>query len=132
MENINQENNVTPNFNSLKDEHYLSIPLYLILTLATCGLFDLYWNYRQMLSCNYLLKRKEFDFILWLILSLVTCGIYHVFYQYKMGQAIVEIQKNNNKKIFENLPIISVLVTVVGLSIIVDCIHQEEINKLVC
>ena len=114
-----------------ESEHNISIPVYLILTLLSCGLFNIYWNYRQMEACNDLLGKKEFDFWLWFLLTIVTCGIYHIFYQYKMGAAIVEIQRNKNKVVFDNLPIISVLVTIFGLTVIVDCIHQSEINKIV-
>jgi len=112
-------------------EHNLSIPLHLIATILTCGLWGIYWNYRQMLACNDLLGRREFDFWLWLLLTIVTCGIYHFYYQYKMGTAIVEIQHNQGGIIFDNLPVISVIVSVLGLTIVVDCIHQGEINKLV-
>lgn len=111
--------------------YYLSIPLYLILTLVTCGIFNLYWNYRQMEACNGLLDRIEFRFGYWILFSLLTCGIYHIYYQYKMGSAIVEIQRTCRKPVFDQLPVISVIVTVLGLSIVVDCIHQHEINKLV-
>ena len=117
--------------NRQKSNYYLSIPLYLILTILTCGLFNLYWNYLQMEVCNDLLKRTEFRFGYWLLFSILTCGIYHIFYQYKMGSALVEIQRNRNKTLFDGLPVISVVVTVLGLSIVVDCIHQHEINKLV-
>jgi hypothetical protein len=117
--------------NQEKSRYYLSIPLYLILTLLTCGIFNLYWNYLQMEACNGLLKRVEFRFGYWILFTLLTCGIYHIFYQYKMGAAIVELQRNYNKAVFDALPVISVVVTVLGLSIVVDCIHQHEINKLV-
>jgi hypothetical protein len=114
-----------------KSNYDLSIPVYLILTLITCGLFNLYWNYKQMEACNYLLKRQDFKFAHWLLFSIITCGIYHIFYQYKMGSAIVEIQRNTNKAVFDSLPIISCFVTIFGLSVVVDCIHQHEINKIV-
>ena len=84
-----------------------------------------------MEACNDLLEHKEFDFWLWLVLSVITCGIYHIFYQYKMGVAIVDIQRKVGKTVFDNLPIISVIVTVVGFTVVVDCIHQNELNKLV-
>ena len=116
--------------NQGRSRYYLSIPLYLILTLLTCGIFNLYWNYLQMEACNGLLKRVEFRFGYWILFTLLTCGIYHIFYQYKMGAAIVEMQRNYNKAVFDALPVISVVVTVLGLSIVVDCIHQHEINKL--
>jgi Domain of unknown function (DUF4234) len=115
----------------LYEEHYASIPKYLIITLLTCGLFNLYWNYRQMQACNDLLDDDEFNYWIWLLLSIVTCGLYHIYYQFKMGRAIVEIQTSMNEKVFDALPIISIIVTILGLSIIVDCIHQNEINKLV-
>ena len=117
--------------NQGKPRYYLSIPLYLILTLLTCGIFNLYWNYLQMESCNGLLKRVEFRFGYWILFTLLTCGIYHIFYQYKMGAAIVEMQRIDDTLVFDALPVISVIVTVLGLSIVVDCIHQHEINKLV-
>lgn len=117
--------------NQGKSRYYLSIPLYLILTLLTCGIFNLYWNYLQMEACNGLLKRVEFRFGYWILFTLLTCGIYHIFYQYKMGAAVVEIQRIHDKAVFDALPVISVIVTVLGLSIVVDCIHQHEINKLV-
>ena len=115
----------------LNKKYNLSIPLYLILTLITCGLFNLYWNYKQMEACNLLLKREDFKFVYWLLFSILTCGIYHIYYQYKMGAAIMEIQKNTNELIFDSLPIISCLATIFGMSIVVDCIHQHEINKIV-
>ena len=110
---------------------YINIPLYLILTILTCGIFNLYWNYRQMEACNAFLNRREFTFWIWLLLTILTCGIYHIFYQYKMGTAIVEIQHLLNRDLFDKLPILSVLVTIIGFSIVVDCIHQHELNKLV-
>jgi hypothetical protein len=109
---------------------HINIPLYLVLTILTCGIFNLYWNHRQMEACNVLLNRREFSFWTWLLLTILTCGIYHIFYQYKMGAAIVEIQHLLNRDIFYKLPLLSVIVTILGFSIVVDCIHQNEINKL--
>ena len=39
--------------------------------------------------------------------------------------------EGTNKVIFDSLPIISCLATIFGMSIVVDCIHQHEINKIV-
>jgi len=114
-----------------ESEHKINIAAYVIFTLLTCGLFNLYWNYRQMKACNELLGREEFSFWTWLLLSMITCGIYHIFYQYKMGRAIGEIQHIRGLHVFENLPILSVIITIIGLSFVVDCIHQNEVNKIV-
>ena len=110
--------------------HTLSIPLYLILTIVTVGLFNLYWNYRQIVTCNDLLEREEFRFGMWFLLCLVTCGLYHLYHQYRMGEAINEIQRSHQLPVMKDLPIISLLVTLFGLAIVADCIHQNEINKI--
>jgi hypothetical protein len=111
--------------------HYMNIALHLVLTLLTCGLWNLYWNYRQMQACNEMLGREEFNFLLWFVLCIVTCGIWHVFYQYKMGESIVRIQRDFGLPVFDSLPIISCILTVLGWSIVVDAVHQHEINKIV-
>lgn len=112
-------------------EHRMDIAIYIILTIVTCGFFNIYWNYRQMLACNAMLGREEFRFWTWALLSFITCGIYHLYYQYQMGTALVEIQRSRSLTTFDNLPIISILVSIFGLSIVVDAIHQHEINKIV-
>ncbi len=112
-------------------EHIINIPLYLVLTIITCGVFNLYWNNRQMEACNDLSGEESFSFWLWILLSIVTCGIYHVYYQYKMGSTIIRIQQARGQDyVFDLLPVISLVGTIFGLSIVVDCIHQHEINKL--
>jgi hypothetical protein len=110
--------------------HTLSIPLYLVGTLLTLGLVNLYWNYRQMQSCNELLARREFSFATWFLLCLVTCGLYHLYYQFKMGEAINEIQRFYELPVLNDLPILSVVAAIVGFGIVADCIHQHEINKI--
>jgi hypothetical protein len=111
--------------------HEISIPLYLLVTLLTLGLFDLYWNWRQMCACNEMLGRKEFSWPVWLLLSILTCGIYHLFYQYKMGAAIVEIQEEMGASVSDGLPVLSVVAAILGVGIVADCIHQYELNRLV-
>ena len=125
------DKNTVENVTGLFEEHYCSIVKYLIVTVLTCGLFNLYWNHRQMQACNDLLDEKEFSFWFWLLITIITFGLYHIYYQYKMGRAITNIQADMGLHIFEILPLISVVATLFGLSILVDCIHQYEINKIV-
>lgn len=113
------------------DEHYASIPIYLVATILTLGIFNLYWNWRQMQACNDMLRREEFAFVTWLLLSIITCGLYHLYYQYKMGSALVEIQRASDAAVFEELPVVSLLAAIFGVGVVADCIHQHEINKLV-
>ena len=114
-----------------RDRHAANIALYLVLTLLTLGLFNLYWNWRQMQACNEFLDRHEFNWALWLLLSILTCGLYHLYYQYQMGAAIVEIQRNWGTAVTQDLPVLSVVAAVIGFGVVADCIHQHELNKLV-
>jgi hypothetical protein len=111
--------------------HYMSIPLYLLLTILTFFLFNLYWNWRQMRACNDLVGRDEFSWLTWLVLTILTCGIYHFFYQYKMGSVINEIQEMRQLPVTEGLPVLSVVAAILGVGIVADCIHQHEINRIV-
>jgi hypothetical protein len=125
------EHGYRPDTYDSERRHAVSIPLYLVLTIVTAFLFNIYWNYRQMDACNDLLGRDEFSFLGWVLLCLVTCGLYHFFYQYKMGAAINEIQELRELPVTENLPVLSVVAAILGVGIVADCIHQFEINKIV-
>ncbi len=113
-----------------EQRHHSNIAFHLILTLLTCFLFNLYWNYRQMVACNELLGRSEFSWLTWILLTILTCGIYHLFYQYKMGAAINEIQQQRGLPVAEGLPVLSVVSAVLGVGVVADCIHQYELNKI--
>ena len=113
-----------------REEAVRSIPVGLILTFLTCGLYDLYWNAKQMKAFNGLLGRDEFSFWHWLFLSALTCGIFHLYYEYRMGIGLVEIQEKYGMRVDKNLPLISLLLSIFGFSIVVDAIQQYEINKL--
>ena len=113
-------------------EHAANIPLYLLLSILTCFVFDLYWNYRQMAACNDLLERREFGFLAWLLLTILTFGLYHLYYQYKMGAAIVEIERELGfDDVPDGLPILSLVAAILGFGVVADCIHQHEINRIV-
>jgi hypothetical protein len=112
-------------------DYAASIPLYLVLTIFTCFIFDLYWNYRQMKACNELLGREEFRYWIWVFFCIITFGLYHFYYQYQMGSAIVEIQSRRGVQVTEGLPILSVFATLIGFGVVTDCIHQLEINRIV-
>ena len=113
-----------------RDEAVQSIAVGLILTIITCGLYDLYWNAKQMKTINGLLEREELFFWTWLFISILTCGIFHLYYEYKMGLALMEVQEKYGVRVDEHLHIISLFLSLFGFSFVVDAIHQNEINKV--
>lgn len=111
-------------------EYRHDIALGIILCLVTCGLYNLYWNYRQFQAMNHLLEREEFVFWKWLVLSIITCGIYHIYYEYKMGAELLPILRNHGIEVSPNLATIGLALSIFGLTIVADAVYQHEFNKL--
>jgi hypothetical protein len=105
-------------------EHVRSIAVSLILTLVTCGLYNFYWQYRQMLATNEMLQRDKYRFLPWLLFTLITCGLYHVYHEYRMSTDIAEVLGRDPR----SDGLIAVLLSVLGLSFVIDAIQQSHIN----
>ncbi len=114
----------------LTSEHHLDIATGIILSLVTCGIYNIYWNYRQFQTMNALLGREEYKFLMWLVLSLVTCGLFHIYYEYKMGSDLYAYLKEQGRDPNPNLPVIGLVLACFGLTIITDAVYQHELNKL--
>lgn len=106
-------------------EHVRNIGLDIILTIITCGLFNIYLQYRQMIAVNIMINEIKYKFIPWLLLSIITCGIYHIYHEWRKSTDIaLALKKTESQE-----PIINVLLSIFGLSIVADAIQQAEINK---
>lgn len=114
----------------LTSDHRIEIAVGIILSVLTCGLYNIYWNYRQFAAMNALLGREEYNFVSWLLLSIVTCGLYHIYYEYKMGSDLYEWLKSNGREVSSNLPLIGLILSCFGLTVIADAVYQHELNKL--
>ncbi len=81
----------------------------ILLSLITCGIYGLYWQYKQMETLNAWLKRDEYSFWQWFFFYLLTCGIYGIYYEYRMASGINEVQENNKLRVDTSLPATCVL-----------------------
>jgi hypothetical protein len=106
-----------------------SIVADVILTVITCGIYGLYWQYKQMETLNSWLRRNDYSFALWLLLSILTCGIFAIYYEYKMARGIVEIQEKNNFRVTRDLPLICLVLAIFGLGLVSLAVQQSEINR---
>lgn len=107
-----------------------SIVLGILLTLITCSIYGLYWQYKQMATLNAWLGKNEYSFWLWLLLSLITCGIYGIYYEYKMANGINSVQADNNLAFDSNLPVICVLLAIFGFGVASLAVQQHQIHRL--
>lgn len=114
----------------LSSDYRVEVALGIVLSVVTCGLYNIYWNYVQFKAMNQLLGREEFKFVPWLLLSLITCGLFHIYYEYKQGAELYSWLKSQGLEANPNLPVYGLLLAVFGLSIVSDAIYQRELNKL--
>jgi hypothetical protein len=102
----------------------------IILTIITCGIYLFFWQARQIRTLNFLLREQRFSFVLWFFVSILTCFIFNIYYEYIMAKAIVELQKRDGVQQSNDLPVLSLLLSVFGLHVVADAIQQYEINRL--
>jgi hypothetical protein len=103
-----------------------SIALDLILTILLCGLWNLIVQHKQIETLNYLLKEERYSFWKVYLLSLLTCGIYFIFHEYKKAEEISNITGKDS----DSDPILAVVLSIFGLSIVFDAIAQSKLNAI--
>lgn len=106
-----------------------NIAMDIVLSLITCGIYWFFWQARQMRAINHLLGQQRYNFWMWFLLTIVTCGLYNIYYEYYMAQGLVEAQDKRNLPRSKDLPVLSLVLTIIGLNIVTDAIQQNEINK---
>ncbi|MCB0392197.1 MAG: DUF4234 domain-containing protein [Bdellovibrionales bacterium] len=108
-----------------KTEFIRSIIADILLTLITCGIYNLWVQYRQMEAVNFMLKSEKYAFIPWLLLTFITCGIYHIYHEYRMTQDICRVMGEPQS----NEPLVNLVLSVFALSIVADALQQALINR---
>lgn len=122
----------TPNYNGNANEPVSytgigprSIPVAIILSIVTCGIYGIYWMIKLNDEVNLLsgeIQATSGGIVF--LLSLVTCGIYSFYWLYKMGERCDRI-----KGVDGNSSILYLIVGILGFSIIAYCLMQDTINK---
>ena len=106
------------------------IGLAILLTIVTCGIYGIYWFIKITDESNALSGEQYASGGMSFLLTIVTFGIYGFFWSYNMGKKLMGAQQNAGMVPSDN-SILYILLTVFGLQIVVYCIAQSEINKLV-
>ncbi len=108
-----------------------SIPLYLILTIVTCGIFGLYWIVCLVNDLNTAAgTQNDTNGIVVLLLDIVTCGIYGLYWMYKAGEKVGMIKQRRGIPVSGNDGILYLILQLIGLGIINYCLIQNEINQV--
>lgn len=108
-----------------------NIPLYLILTLVTCGIFGLYWIVCLVNDLNTAAGTPDdTNGITVLLLDIVTCGIYGLYWMYKAGEKVTAIKARRGIPDSGNTGILYLILQLLGLGLINYCLIQNEINQV--
>ncbi|MBR4359761.1 MAG: DUF4234 domain-containing protein [Clostridia bacterium] len=103
-----------------------SIPVCVILSIVTLGIYGIYWFVVMTNESNALAPKnatasggKAFLF------TLITFGIYSIYWNYKLGAKVDEMKGTENG----NTGLLYLIIALIGFSIINSCLAQSEINK---
>ncbi|WP_127585604.1 DUF4234 domain-containing protein [Paenibacillus koleovorans] len=107
-----------------------SVPLAIILTLLTCGLFGIYWFIVLTSEVGKMSGDPSFTGGKHFLLTLVTCGIWGYVWSYQIGKQVEEAQRLRGARSTDN-SVMYLILTFVGLGIVVNALVQSDLNKLV-
>lgn len=104
-----------------------SIPVAILLSIVTCGIYGIYWMIKLNDEVNVLaFEPNATTGGMVFLLSLVTCGIYGFYWMYQMGERCDRIKGNAG-----NSGLLYLLLGIFGLSIVSYCLMQDTINHAV-
>ena len=109
-----------------------SIPLAIVLTLVTVGLYAIYWLYTLTEDAHAAAgERTTASGGMVILFSLITCGIYSFYWLYKMGETIIMAKQRRGMTVDTNLPIIYLVLALFGFGIISYALMQNSLNEIV-
>lgn len=108
-----------------------SIPLCIVLTIITCGVFGLYWMFTLTEDISTVYGQDgDTSGGLAVLLELVTCGIYGYFWSYTIGKRI-----DNHSRTYhgydDNYRILFLVFKLLGLGIITFALAQNTLNQYI-
>lgn len=106
-----------------------SIPLAIILSIVTCGIYGIYWFITLTNDIGRLSNDPGFTGGKNFLLCIVTCGIWVFVWAYQVGKHIAEAQSQRGLPATDN-SVLYLVLNFVGLSIVVYALAQSDVNKL--
>lgn len=110
-----------------------SIPVCIVLSLVTCGIYNLYWIYRLAKDTNTLNAAQQKpvgqDAGMVVLLYIVTCGLYGIYFYWKVGKLVKQLQFENGYYVEDN-SLVMMLLCIYGLGLISNCILQSTLNDI--
>lgn len=103
-----------------------SVLAVVLLSIITCGIYELYWYYvmAEDMNAKDSTKPSLTNFIVAILLGIITCGIYLIYWQFRFYEKSDAITKKQNL-------IVYFILAFFGFSIISNALLQNDINEIV-
>lgn len=109
-----------------------NIPLAIIFSLVTCGIYACYWMYKLTNEAHEAAHRQTTaSGGMALLFSLVTCGIYAIYWLYKMGETLNEAKEQRGMHVNSSTGIIYIVLAVFGLGLVDYALIQDSLNDII-
>lgn len=106
------------------------IAICVILSIVTCGIYGLIWFINIINDLNTAANTPEDKSAgMIILLTIITCGIYGYIWLYKAGEKVDSIRQLNGEAP-QSSSLLYLLLCIFGLSIVVYCLIQSELNKV--
>lgn len=100
------------------------IPLAIILSIVTCGIYTIYWQIKLTDEMNTLLnKPNATSGLMAFIYTIITCGIYFLYWLYKMGDNVDALKGKSG-----DTGILYLVLGLLCLGLIPMALAQDAIN----
>lgn len=106
-----------------------SIALCIVLSLVTCGIYGLYWQYCMAEDTNRVTGRVDGTTGGMVVLfSIITCGIYGLYWLYMCGDHLDSMRMEQGGA-QGHLALLYLLLSIFGFGIISYALLQSELNE---
>lgn len=108
-----------------------SIPMAIVLSIITCGIYGIYWLYCMVNDLNTASGREnDTSGGMVILFSIITCGIYSLVWNYSAGAKVGDIQEFDGRPRDGYLGVLYLLLSLFGFSIVNMALIQNELNKV--
>ncbi len=107
---------------------YRSVPLCVILSILTCGIYGLYWYVMVTDEISIVTEEPGTTGVMSLVFTLITCGIYGIYWGWKNGEKL-DASRARHGVLPGSFPILFLLLNLFGLMVVTLAIAQNELNK---
>ena len=106
-----------------------SIPIAIILSIVTFGIYGLYWLNSLANDINTLTHQEQPSGFKVLVLTIITLGFYELYWLYKVGVRLSNFQAYQGEMVDSYRALVYLLLGIFGLNIVARALIQNDLNK---